>query len=155
MKKYFCVIIVVWLDWIRTPGPEMGILWEFKYWLRIYLDRGQMTAQSGSVKSLVYFSLSKHMGDGKVKLGRSPYAFQLLFLACFRLARGWSQSDEKKNRIAFLPLMALGNESPKEFWFWVLEDLPKDFGCWSIIYVIFNVVLQKFWKTINKKVLFT
>ena len=44
-----------------------------------------------------------------------------------RLARGWSQSN-KKNKIVFLPLMALGNESPKEFWFGVLEDLSQDLG---------------------------
>ena len=38
--------------------------------------------------------------------------------------------------------MALGNESPKEFWFGVLEDLLQAFGFWIIIYVIFHVVLQ-------------
>ena len=61
----------------------------------------------------------------------------------------------KKIQIAFLPLMALGNESPKEFWFGVLEDLSQDLGFWSMICVIFHVVLQKCWSTINKKVLFT
>ena len=50
--------------------------------------------------------------------------------------------------------MALGNESPKEFCFGVLEDLSQAFGFWIIIYVIFHVVLQKFLSTINKKVLF-
>ena len=49
--------------------------------------------------------------------------------------------------------MALGNESPKEFLFGVLEDLLQAFGFWIIIYVIFHVVLQKFLSTINKKVL--
>ena len=51
--------------------------------------------------------------------------------------------------------MVLGNESPKEFWFGVLEDLSQDLGFWSIICVISHVVLQKFWSTINKKVRFT
>ena len=41
--------------------------------------------------------------------------------------------------------MALGNESPKEFLFGVLEDLSQDLGFLSIIFVIFHVVLQKFW----------
>ena len=41
--------------------------------------------------------------------------------------------------------MALENESPKEFLFWVLEDLSQDFGFWSIIYVIYHVTLQKLW----------
>ena len=41
--------------------------------------------------------------------------------------------------------MALENDSPKEFWFGVLEDLSQDFGFWSIMYVIFHVILQKFW----------
>ena len=39
--------------------------------------------------------------------------------------------------------MALGNESPKEFWFGVLEDLSQDLGFWSIICVISHVTLQK------------
>ena len=49
----------------------------------------------------------------------------------------------KKNQIVFLPFMALGNESPKEFWFGVLEDLSQDLGFWSIICVISHVNLQK------------
>ena len=51
--------------------------------------------------------------------------------------------------------MALGNESQKEFWFEVLEFLSQDLGFWSMICVIFHVVLQKCWSTINKKVLYT
>ena len=51
--------------------------------------------------------------------------------------------------------MALRNDPPKEFWFGVLEDLSQDLGFWSIICVISQVVLQKFWSTINKKVRFT
>ena len=39
--------------------------------------------------------------------------------------------------------MALGNESPKEFLFGVLEDLSQDLGFWSIICVISHVTLQK------------
>ena len=72
---------------------------------------------------------------------------------------GWPGGEvkvtRKKNKIVFVPLMALGNESPKEFSFGVLEDLPQDLGFWSIICVIFHVVLQKFWSSINKKLLFT
>ena len=58
----------------------------------------------------------------------------------------------KKNKIVFLPLMALGNESPKEFLFGVLEDLSQDLGFWSIICVISHVTLHKL-LTHNKKYL--
>ena len=72
---------------------------------------------------------------------------------------GWPGGEvkvtRKKYKIVFLPLMALGNESPKEFLFGVLEDLSQDLGFWSIICVIFHVVLQKFCSTINKNPLFT
>ena len=50
----------------------------------------------------------------------------LLSVILTRVARGWSQSDKKKNKTVFLPLTALGNESPKEFLFGVLEDLSQD-----------------------------
>ena len=40
--------------------------------------------------------------------------------------------------------MALENESPKEFWFGVLEDLSQDIGFRSIICVIYQVSLQFF-----------
>ena len=60
---------------------------------------------------------------------------------------GWPGGEvkvtRKKNKIVFLPLMALGNESPKEFLFGVLEDLSQDLGFWSIICVISLVTLQK------------
>jgi len=60
------------------------------------------------------------------------------------LARGWSQSDKKKKiQIVFLPLMAPGNESPKEFWFRVPEDLSQDLGFRSIICVTPHVTLRK------------
>ena len=48
------------------------------------------------------------------------------------LPLGWPGGEvkvtRKKNKIVFLPLMALGNESPKEFLFGVLEDLSQDLG---------------------------
>ena len=60
---------------------------------------------------------------------------------------GWPEGEvkvtRKKNKIVFLPLMALGYESPKEFLFGVLEDLSQDLGFWSIICVISHVTLQK------------
>ena len=72
---------------------------------------------------------------------------------------GWPGGEvdvtKKRVQIILLPLMVLGNESPKEFWFGELEDLSQDLGFWSIICVISHVVLQKFWSTINKKVRFT
>ena len=37
---------------------------------------------------------------------------------------------KKKIQFIFLPLMTLVNESPKEFWFGVLEDLPLDLCFW-------------------------
>ena len=55
------------------------------------------------------------------------------------MASGWSQSDQKKVQMVFLPLMALGNESQKEFG--VLEDLSQDLGFWFIICVISHVFL--------------
>ena len=48
--------------------------------------------------------------------------------------------NPKKIQIIFL--MALGNESQREFRFGVLEDLSQDLGLWSIICVISDVVLQ-------------
>ena len=48
--------------------------------------------------------------------------------------------------------MALGNESPKEFLFGVLEDLSQDLGFWSIICVISYVTLQNL-LTLNKRYL--
>ena len=67
--------------------------------------------------------------------------------SCIDLLLGWPGGEvkvtRKKNKIVFLPLMALGNESPKEFLFGVLEDLSQDLGFWSIICVISHVTLQK------------
>ena len=48
-------------------------------------------------------------------IGPHPKLFKSLTT---RLARGWSWSDKKKIQIIFLPLMVLGNESPKEILIW-------------------------------------
>ena len=60
----------------------------------------------------------------------TPVAFQLFVPVFLRVASERSQSDPKKNQSIFLPLMTLVNESPKEFWFGVLEDLLLDLCFW-------------------------
>ena len=50
---------------------------------------------------------------------------------------------EKKMQIIFIPLMTLGNESPKEFLFGVLEDISQDLGFLYIIRMIFHGIWQK------------
>ena len=50
---------------------------------------------------------------------------------------------EKKMQIIFIPLMTLGNESPKESLFGVLEDISQDLGFLYIIRMIFHGIWQK------------
>jgi len=54
-----------------------------------------------------------------------------------RVASERSRSDQKKNHSTLLPPTTLVNESPKEFWFGVLEDLPLDLCFWGICFDFF------------------
>ena len=109
----------IWQSHYRTgsfhhPCPPQGHI----HYLHHHHHHHQKWQSSLRAAAVISSSQSEQLGRGTMKEDMADFNkeknIKVRIRMASRLARGWSQSN-KKNQIIFLPLMALGNESPNEF----------------------------------------